>query len=73
MSESAGKTIYYEDLAVGRIFRTPSIEVTREEMLEFASRYDPQPFHLEEAAGRQSVFGGRLPLRVGLPVRLPCG
>jgi acyl dehydratase len=48
----------YEDLTIGRRLRTGTIEVTREEMLAFASRYDPQPFHLEETAGQGSVFGG---------------
>jgi acyl dehydratase len=32
--------------------------VTAEEIVAFASRYDPQPFHLDTAAGAQSVFGG---------------
>ena len=48
----------YEDLTIGRRLRTGTIEVRREEMLAFASRYDPQPFHLEETAGQGSVFGG---------------
>lgn len=50
--------LYYEDLAVGRVLRTGEVEVNREEMLAFASRYDPQRFHLEEEAGVNSVFGG---------------
>jgi acyl dehydratase len=32
-------------------------EVTREEVLEFAGRFDPQPFHLDDAAAAQSLFG----------------
>jgi acyl dehydratase len=48
----------YEDIAVGQAYRTAAIEVTRDEMIAFASRYDPQPFHLDEEAGRKSVFGG---------------
>ena len=32
--------------------------VTAEEIKEFAARYDPQPFHLDEEAARNSVFGG---------------
>jgi acyl dehydratase len=50
--------LYYEDLKVGRTFATPSIEVTEAEMVSFASRYDPQPFHTSRAAGEASVFGG---------------
>jgi acyl dehydratase len=33
-------------------------EVTREEIVAFAGRWDPQPFHLDEAAGAESVLGG---------------
>jgi acyl dehydratase len=50
--------IYYEDLAIGRRFQTAAVEVTAADIAEFASRFDPQPFHLDEAAGRGSVFGG---------------
>jgi acyl dehydratase len=52
------REMFYEDLGVGQVYRTDSIEVTREEMLTFAGRYDPQPFHLEDDAGSRSVFGG---------------
>jgi acyl dehydratase len=51
-------TIAYEDLAPGRTFDLGKIEIDREEMLEFARRFDPQPFHLDEEAGRKSVLGG---------------
>lgn len=50
--------LYYEDLQVGRVLRTGEVEVKRDEMLDFAARYDPQRFHLEEEAGSNSVFGG---------------
>ena len=50
--------LYYDDLAVGRKFGTGTVEVTAAEMIAFASEWDPQPFHLDEAAGRNSVFGG---------------
>ncbi len=50
--------MFYEDLAVGRIYRSASLEVTLEEITTFAARYDPQPFHLDPGAGEQSVFGG---------------
>ena len=39
---------YFEDLEIGTITRSPrSYEVTREEVIEFAGKYDPQPFHLD--------------------------
>lgn len=50
--------LYYEDLAVSRVLRCGTVEVNREEMLDFATRYDPQRFHLEEEAGNDSLFGG---------------
>jgi acyl dehydratase len=52
------RDLYYEDLSVGQVLRTGEITVDRAEMLAFASRYDPQAFHLEEAAGASSLFGG---------------
>jgi len=32
--------------------------VSRDEIVEFARRFDPQPFHIDEAAARESIFGG---------------
>ncbi len=51
--------LYFEDLTPGRRFAsTRSYKVTAEEIKEFAERYDPQPFHLDEAAGESSFFAG---------------
>lgn len=50
--------MFYEDLAIGRTYRSEPIDVTLEEITTFATRYDPQPFHLDPEAGRASVFGG---------------
>ena len=49
---------YFEDLTVGETHDCGSVEVTREEMLEFAERYDPQPIHVDPEAARESMFGG---------------
>ena len=49
---------YFEDVAVGDIMRFGRYEVTKEEIVEYARQFDPQPFHLDEEAGRQSMFGG---------------
>lgn len=57
-SDSPAALLHYEDLVVGRIFRTGTVEVTAADIVEFAARFDPQPFHLDDAAGRESVFGG---------------
>jgi acyl dehydratase len=51
-------TFAYEDLAPGRTFDLGKVEIDRTEMVEFAQRFDPQPFHLDEEAGRNSVLGG---------------
>ena len=48
---------YFEDLAVGRKARFGRYAVTREEVLEFARKYDPQPFHLSDEAAAQTYFG----------------
>lgn len=49
---------YLEDLAVGQVFGSGSLTVTAEEIIAFAAQYDPQPFHLDDAAARQTMFGG---------------
>ena len=48
---------YYEDLVVGSSQSFGRYEVTREEVIEFASKYDPQPFHLDDAAAATTHFG----------------
>jgi len=48
---------YWEDFEVGRVREFGRCEVTREEVLEFAGRFDPQPFHLDDEAAAQSLFG----------------
>jgi acyl dehydratase len=49
--------IYFEDLVVGAETEFGSTEVTREEVIEFARRYDPQPFHLSDEAAAKTHFG----------------
>ena len=49
--------IFYEDLVIGMTRSFGGYEVTREEVLEFAAKYDPQPFHLSEEAAAQTHFG----------------
>jgi acyl dehydratase len=48
---------YYEDFEVGEIREVGSCRVTREEIIEFATRFDPQPFHIDDEAARNSIFG----------------
>ncbi|HEY7654026.1 MAG TPA: MaoC family dehydratase [Methylomirabilota bacterium] len=49
---------YFEDVEIGETTRFGRYEVTREEILEYARQFDPQPFHLDEEAARASMFGG---------------
>lgn len=48
---------YWEDLPVGTTIALGSVSPTREEIVAFATQFDPQPFHLDDAAAAQSVFG----------------
>jgi acyl dehydratase len=48
----------FEDFEVGGVVEFGPRTVTREEMLEFAAAFDPQPMHLEEEAGGASMLGG---------------
>jgi acyl dehydratase len=50
--------IYFEDVQVGETQRFGRYEVTREEIIEYARQFDPQPFHVDEAAAKASTFGG---------------
>jgi acyl dehydratase len=49
---------YFEDLAPGKVLEFGDVEMTEEEIVGFARRYDPQPYHLEREAGKASIFGG---------------
>lgn len=49
--------IFWEDLEVGTETEFGTYHVTREEVLEFARKYDPQPFHLSDEAAARTHFG----------------
>ena len=49
--------VYFEDLQVGQTAAFGRYEVTRDEVIQFASAYDPQPFHLSDEAAAQTHFG----------------
>lgn len=76
-------TLYFEDLAVGQRYRSGAVRVDPERLRAFAQEFDPQPFHLDEAAARGSIFQGlaasgwhtaalTMKLLVGSPLR-PAG
>jgi acyl dehydratase len=50
--------LYLDDLRVGQRFSSDSYVMNEDRMKEFAAEFDPQPFHLDEAAARDSVFRG---------------
>ncbi len=50
--------IYWDDLDEGAVFWGDTVVVDPEEMLEYARRNDPQPFHLDEDAAKATPFGG---------------
>src|SRR5205807_8034937 len=56
---NAGKPKYCsEDFRVGMLIEQPGPTLTRDDILEFARRYDPQPMHLDEEAAKRSIYGG---------------
>ena len=50
--------LYLDDLRVGQRFTTGAHTIDEQDMLDFARRFDPQPFHLDDEAARSTLFGG---------------
>ncbi|MDS0221266.1 MaoC family dehydratase [Haloarcula sp. S1AR25-5A] len=48
---------FYEDITVGDQREFGEFQITKDEITEFARKYDPQPFHLDEEAAKESMFG----------------
>ncbi len=55
---TTSQPLYLEDLHVGQRFTSGTYRMDEERMKAFAAEFDPQPFHLDEAAGQASVFKG---------------
>jgi acyl dehydratase len=49
---------HFEDFPIGRVIDCGTYRVSKDEILEFATQFDPQPHHLDEEAGRKSMLGG---------------
>jgi acyl dehydratase len=49
---------HWEDFQVGEVTEVGPVTVTQDEIVEFATRFDPQPFHVDPEAARHSPFGG---------------
>src|SRR6202047_4695682 len=58
MSEQPGERLYLDDLHVGQRFTSGTYVMEEARIKEFAAEFDPQPFHLDEAAAQASVFKG---------------
>jgi acyl dehydratase len=52
------RSAFLDDLQAGDRFATAAVTVTDAEIIDFALRYDPQPFHLDANAAAESVYGG---------------
>ena len=50
--------MYFDQLPVGFTFETGSRTLSQDEIMEFARAYDPQPFHIDPQAARESIYGG---------------
>jgi acyl dehydratase len=74
-------TLWLDDIEVGAVFTTDSYALSAEEIIEFARKYDPQPFHTDPAAATDTFFKGlaasgwhtaaitmRLIVTTGLPI-----
>ena len=48
----------FEDFAAGQVYELGSRTVTEEEIVDFGRQWDPQPFHVDPEAAKESVFGG---------------
>jgi acyl dehydratase len=53
-----GRRFFLEDLKVGQRFSSGSHALDEEQIKAFAAQFDPQPFHLDAAAARSTLFGG---------------
>src|SRR4051812_41505755 len=50
--------LYFEDIAAGQTFQSPELRINAATIVKFAAEFDPQPFHLDEDAARDSLFEG---------------
>jgi acyl dehydratase len=56
--DSSRDSLYLDDLRVGQKFMSSSYVMEEARMKSFAAEFDPQPFHLDESAGHNSIFRG---------------
>jgi acyl dehydratase len=58
MATETSKKLYLDDLHVGQRFSSGSYRVDEERIKSFATEFDPQPFHLDDAAAQSTIFRG---------------
>lgn len=49
---------WFDDLKIGMRFKSAAVTVSKDDIIRFAREYDPQPFHLDEEAAKNTVFKG---------------
>ena len=49
---------YFDDIRDGEVLDCQPVLMKREAIIDFAKNFDPQPFHIDETAARESIFGG---------------
>ncbi len=50
--------LYYQDIEIGQTVHVGEYEVTKDDVVAFASKWDPQPFHIDEHAAAASIYRG---------------
>ena len=68
-------TLYLDDFIPGEVREFGGYTVTREEIIDFATRYDPQPFHIDEEAASSSPYGGLIAsgwMTCAIAMRMAC-
>ena len=59
LAQTSSRTpLYFEDFAVGQIYRSGTLSVDTPAIKSFAAQFDPQPFHLDETAAQATLFRG---------------
>ena len=69
------KPVYLDDFIPGQVRVFGRHDITTDEIVAFASKYDPQPFHIDAEAAKSSFYGGLIAsgwMTVGIAMRMVC-
>ena len=50
--------LYFDDFSIGQVYKSGRMRVDKDAIIRFATEFDPQPYHLDDAAARDTVFRG---------------